>query len=101
MSTTSSCRACCIWPSCARPTPTRTSSRSISSAAQAAPGVHLAFSGADLAGKMGPIVPNWILPGTKVPVRPVVAVDRVRFVGECVALVVADTQADGLRRASA
>ena len=62
-------------------------------AASAAPGVRLALSGADLVGKIGPIVPNWILPGTKVPDRPVVAVDRVRFVGECVALVVARTQA--------
>ena len=62
-------------------------------AARAAAGVRLALSGADFAGKIGPIVPNWILPGTRVPVRPVVAVDRVRFVGECVALVVAQTQA--------
>lgn len=62
-------------------------------AAKAAPGVRLALSGADLAEKIGPIVPNWIVPGTKVPDRPVVAIDRVRFVGECVALVVADTQA--------
>lgn len=63
------------------------------SAVRAAPGVRLALSGADLAGKIGAIVPNWIIPGTKVPDRPVVAVDRVRFVGECVALVVADSQA--------
>jgi carbon-monoxide dehydrogenase large subunit len=63
------------------------------SAAKAAPGVRLALSGADLAGKIGSIVPNWIIPGTKVPDRPVVAIGRVRFVGECVALVVAETQA--------
>ena len=62
-------------------------------AAQAAPGVRLVLSGADLAGKIGAIVPNWIIPGTKIPDRPVVAIDRVRFVGECVALVVAETQA--------
>jgi aerobic carbon-monoxide dehydrogenase large subunit len=62
-------------------------------AAKAAPGVHLAVSGADLVGKIGPITPNWIIPGTKVPDRRVVAIDRVRFVGECVALVVAQTQA--------
>src|SRR5229473_3347318 len=62
------------------------------SKAMRAPGVRLALSGADLWGKLGPIVPNWIIPGTKVPYRPVVAVDRVRFVGECVALVVAETQ---------
>src|SRR5947208_3297111 len=63
------------------------------SAAKAAPGVRLALSGADLAGKIGSIVPNWIMPGTKVPDRPVVAIDRVRFVGECVALGVAESQA--------
>lgn len=63
------------------------------SAAQAASGVRLVLSGADLVGKIGSIAPNWIIPGTKVPDRPVVAVDRVRFVGECVAVVVAETQA--------
>ncbi len=55
--------------------------------------MRLALSGSDLAGKIGSIVPNWIIPGTKVPDRPVVAIGRVRFVGECVALVVAETQA--------
>jgi carbon-monoxide dehydrogenase large subunit len=62
-------------------------------AAKAAAGVRLVLSGADLVGKIGSIVPNWIIPGTKVPDRPVVAIDRVRFVGECVALVVAESQA--------
>ena len=61
------------------------------SEAMRAPGVRLAVSGGDLVGKLRPMVPNWIIPGTKVPHRPVVAVDRVRFVGECVALVVAET----------
>src|ERR1700730_16216981 len=60
--------------------------------AAAAPGVRLVLSGKDLVGKIGPIVPNWIIPGTKVPLRPVLAIDRVRFVGECVALVVAEQQ---------
>src|SRR5271154_522355 len=63
------------------------------SAAKAAAGVRLALEGADLGGKIGDIKPNWIIPGTVVPDRPVVAVDRVRFVGECVALVLAETQA--------
>jgi carbon-monoxide dehydrogenase large subunit len=61
--------------------------------AKTAPGVRLVISGQDLVGKLGPIVPNWIIPGSKVPFRPVVAIDRVRFVGECVALVVAETLA--------
>lgn len=63
-------------------------------AAKSASGVRLALSGKELVGKLGPIAPNWILPGTKVPYRPVVATDRVRFVGECVALVVAETLAE-------
>ena len=62
------------------------------SAAKAAAGVRLALAGADLPGKIGSIKPNWIIPGTVVPDRPVIAVDRVRFVGECVALVVAETR---------
>jgi carbon-monoxide dehydrogenase large subunit len=63
-------------------------------AAKDAPGVRLVLSGKDLAGKIGPIVPNWVIPGTKVPHRPVVATDRVRFVGECVAVVVAESLAE-------
>jgi aerobic carbon-monoxide dehydrogenase large subunit len=62
------------------------------SAASAAAGVHLALAGADLTGKIDHIKPNWVVPGTVVPDRPVMAVDRVRFVGECVALLVADTR---------
>jgi len=61
------------------------------SAARATAGVRLALAGADLSGKIDNIKPNWVIPGTVVPNRPVVAVDRVRFVGECVALVVAET----------
>jgi carbon-monoxide dehydrogenase large subunit len=62
------------------------------SSARAAPGVRLVLPGADLSGKIGNIKPNWVIPGTVVPDRPVMAVDRVRFVGECVALVVAETR---------
>src|ERR1700751_3639485 len=63
-------------------------------AAKDAPGVRLVLSGKDFAGKIGPIVPNWVIPGTKVPYRPVVATDFVRFVGECVAVVVAESLAE-------
>jgi carbon-monoxide dehydrogenase large subunit len=62
------------------------------SAAKAAAGVRLALAGADLFGKIGNVKPNWVIPGTVVPDRPVLAVDRVRFVGECIALVVAETR---------
>jgi len=61
------------------------------SRARRAEGVQLVLSGKDLDGRIGAIAPNWIVPGTKVPHRPVLAIDRVRFVGECVAVVVADT----------
>ena len=61
-------------------------------AARGAPGVRHVLSGADLAGKIGVIRPNWVLPGTRVPERPVMAIDKVRFVGESVALVVAETR---------
>jgi aerobic carbon-monoxide dehydrogenase large subunit len=61
------------------------------SPALGAPGVRLALGGADLIGKIGNIKPNWVIPGTVVPDRPVMGVDSVRFVRECVALVVAGT----------
>jgi aerobic carbon-monoxide dehydrogenase large subunit len=61
--------------------------------AKKSPGVRLVLSGADLNGRIGSIMPNWIMPGTKVPDRPVLALARVRFVGECVALVVAESAA--------
>ena len=59
-------------------------------AARGASGVRLALAGSDLIGRIGNIKPNWVIPGTVIPERPVVAVGRVRFVGECVALVVAE-----------
>src|SRR5262252_8531247 len=62
------------------------------SAARAAAGVRLTLAGADLIEKIGNIKPNWVIPGTAVPARPVMAVDRVRFVGACVALVAAETR---------
>src|SRR5260370_13528576 len=58
------------------------------SAARAAAGVRLALAAADLSGKIGYIKPNCVVPGTLVPDRPVIAVVRARFVGDCVALVV-------------
>ena len=62
------------------------------SAARAAAGVRLVLAGSDLSGKISNIKPNWVVPGTVVPDRPVMAVDKVRFVGECVALAVAETR---------
>ena len=54
--------------------------------------MRLAVAGSDLSVKIGNIKPNWVIPGTVVPDRPVMAVDRVRYVGECVALAVAETR---------
>jgi aerobic carbon-monoxide dehydrogenase large subunit len=61
-------------------------------AAGASAGVRLALAGADLIRKIGNIKPNWVIPGTVVPQRPVMAIDKVRFVGESVALIVAETR---------
>ena len=44
-------------------------------AARAIAGVRLALAGPDLIGKIGNINPNWVIPGTLVPNRPVMAVD--------------------------
>ena len=58
------CRACCTWRCCDRRTrmPQITSVDLVGS-----PGatgcVRLVLSGDDLAGKIGPIVPNWVIPG--------------------------------------
>src|SRR5262245_35243442 len=62
------------------------------SAARGSAGVRLAVAGQDVEGKVGAIRPNWIMPRTQVPLRPVLAIDRVRFVGECLAAVVAETR---------
>ncbi|MCY0902987.1 MAG: xanthine dehydrogenase family protein molybdopterin-binding subunit, partial [Firmicutes bacterium] len=62
------------------------------SAAKASPGVIAVFTGSDLAGKLGPIPTAWLPPdsGIKTVVHSALAVDRVRYVGDGVALVVAE-----------
>jgi len=61
------------------------------SQARQAPGVVAVFTGADLAGKVGPLPCAWLLPNAdlKTPPHPAIAVDRVRYVGDAVAVVVA------------
>jgi len=61
-------------------------------AARRAPGVVAVFSGADLAGKMGPIPCAWLIPNSelKTPPYPAIATDLVRYVGDAVAVVVAE-----------
>src|SRR5438309_9464874 len=68
-------------------------------AAQAATGVLAVFTAADLDGTCLPLAVHLTTPGAVSPERPILAIDRVRFVGEMMAAVVADTRhpaADGL-----
>jgi carbon-monoxide dehydrogenase large subunit len=54
------------------------------------PGVVAVLTGRDIAGKVGTLPCGWNLPGLKTPPHPVLAVDRVRLVGDRVAAVVAE-----------
>ena len=54
------------------------------------PGVVAVFTGADLKDRMVPLPPNWVLPGMSVPKHPALAHERVRYVGDGVAVVVAE-----------
>lgn len=57
-----------------------------------APGVVAVYTGKDLEGKIGPVPTSWYVPGCdlKEPPQYVLAIDRVRFVGDSVALVIAE-----------
>lgn len=61
-------------------------------AAQALPGVVGAFTGAELVGKL-PTLESIPLPGLRNPARRPMAIDRVRYVGDPVAVVVAESLA--------
>lgn len=54
------------------------------------PGVVAVYTGADVRGRMATLPCTWILPGMKVPVHPVLAFDTVRYVGDGVAVVIAE-----------
>lgn len=60
--------------------------------AKAAPGVIAVFTGSDIEGKVGHIPTAWLPPGSdiKTTAHPALAVDRVRYVGDGVAMVVAE-----------
>lgn len=60
--------------------------------AAAVRGVVAVFTGHDLAARCKPIYVDVIFPSYKAPSRPVVAVDVVKFVGEAVAVVVAESR---------
>jgi len=61
--------------------------------ARRSPGVHAVFTGADVAAMTYPFPEVMALPGLYTPLFGALAVDRVRVVGDPVALVVADTRA--------
>jgi len=62
--------------------------------ARQAPGVRRIFTGEDMqAAQVGAVPCGWILPDMKIPNHPPLAVDKVRFQGDAVAAVVADSRA--------
>jgi carbon-monoxide dehydrogenase large subunit len=66
------------------------------SRAEAMPGVARVFTGKDIEGKMGGLPCGWLITGTdgqpmKEPPHPILAQGKVRYVGDHVAMVVADT----------
>ncbi|HEX8995560.1 MAG TPA: molybdopterin cofactor-binding domain-containing protein [Ktedonobacterales bacterium] len=62
------------------------------SKAKALPGVHGVFTAKDLEGMVAPMPCAWLIPDSdlKVPVYTALASDKVRFMGDAVAIVVAD-----------
>jgi aerobic carbon-monoxide dehydrogenase large subunit len=66
------------------------------SKAEAMPGVAKVFTGKDIEGKMGGLPCGWLITSTdgtpmKEPPHPILAIGKVRYVGDHVAMVVADT----------
>jgi carbon-monoxide dehydrogenase large subunit len=62
------------------------------SAAKAMKGVVAVYTGKDLvAGGVKPIPVGWLLPGISVPAHHPLAVDRARYMGDAVAVVIAET----------
>ena len=69
-------------------------------AAKTAPGVHMVLTGADLETAIQNDIDKLTLPNrdgttSATPKRPILALDRVRYVGEPIACVIADTVAEG------
>src|SRR5579859_2044164 len=61
-------------------------------AARAAPGVRAVFTGQDMQrDNVGAVPCGWTLPDMKIPNHPPIATDKVRFQGDCVAAIVADS----------
>ena len=64
-------------------------------AARQSPGVLAIYTGRDVKDRMAPVPCAWNVPNCdlKVPPHPLLAVDRVRYAGDAVAMVVAETRA--------
>lgn len=56
------------------------------------PGVVTVFAGEDLKERLNPLPLNWVLPGMSVPEHPALAYEKARFVGDGVAVVVAESR---------
>jgi len=70
------------------------------SAANSSPGVVAIFTGADIAEQLGSLPVGWVLDEEmKQPPHPPLATDRVRMVGDAVAVVVADSIAEAVEAA--
>lgn len=61
------------------------------SSAEAHPGIVAVFTGKDLAEELGSLPCGWVVPDTKEVPHPPLAVGRVRYVGDAVAAVLADS----------
>ena len=61
------------------------------SAAAAAPGVRRVFTGAELQEQLGSLPVGWVLADQKSPPHPPLAFEKVRYVGDAVAAIVADS----------
>ena len=64
------------------------------SAAESQPGVLAVFTGSDIEGHLNPIPTAWLIPDSdlKTPDHPAIAKDTVRYVGDAVAVVVAESR---------
>ncbi len=69
------------------------------SAATSSPGVVAVFTGADIADQLGSLPVGWVLDDMKQPPHPPLATDKVRTVGDAVAIVIADSYAAAVEAA--
>lgn len=62
------------------------------STARAMPGVHAVYTGKDLSTSgVNPIPPGWLIPDMKIAAHHPLAIDAARYVGDAVAVVIADS----------